>query len=345
MYRQFLCFFSIAVLLLSSCGKKKEDAGKSPVNVSVVTVGTAGGDINSEYVGNIVEREGTALSFQVPGNVLTLRADNGDRVSRGQLLATIDPSSLRDAHKLALSTLRQAQDAYRRFEPLHKQGVVSDIRWVEIQTKLEQAQASEQLARTQLSRTSLVAPFSGVVSARTAERGMNVIAGQQIFRLVDISRVDAQVSVPENEVSSIRVGDHARAVVGALGGRVYDAVVTEKGIEANPVSHTYNVKLGISNSDRQLMPGMVCNVRLMKSAVAAGGPQDVSIPFNAVKLDTDNRRFVWLAVGGKARQQYITVGDFTDNGIIVTSGLQPGDRVITDGSQKVSQGMAVKILN
>ena len=251
---------------------------------------------------------------------------------------------MRDAYNLSLTTLRQAEDAYRRFEPLHSQGVVSDIKWVEIQTKLEQAKSTEQLARTQLSRTSLVAPFSGVISARYAERGMNVIAGQQIFKLVDISKLDVVVAVPESEISQVTVGANAHVVVSALGGKRYEAVVKEKGVEANAVSHTYNVKLAITNSGGGLMPGMVYNVNLLcADKVQASVSPSISVPLNAVKLDSDNRRFVWLAVDGKARQQYITIGDFVEGGVIVSSGLHYGDKVITDGSQKVSQGMSVNV--
>lgn len=332
-----------SVALLSACGGKKDEAPKAPVAVSVVTVSGNGGGAGSEYVGNIVERSGTSLSFEVPGNVLKLAVDQGDRVAKGQLLATVDPVSLRDAHQLTLTTLRQAEDAYRRFEPLHKQGVVSDIRWVEIQTKLEQARSSERLARTQLQRTSLVAPFAGVISERTAERGMNVMAGQQVYRLVDISSVDVNMSVPEGEVASVKVGAKARVSVQAVGGKSYDAVVKEKGVEANAVSHTYSIKLAITNSDGKLMPGMVCSVELPASSQSSAAA--LSVPLNAVKLDSDNRRFVWLAVGGKARQQYITVGDFVEGGVIVTSGLKAGDRVITDGSQKVSEAQELRIRN
>lgn len=347
MHKHFLYIIAVAAVLCSACsGKKSQDGESRAVAVSVVTVGDSRAAAGSEYVGQVVERTGVSLSFEVPGRVSSLRADNGDRVARGQLLGTVDPATLRDAHAMALATLRQAQDAYRRFEPLHRQGVVSDIKWVEVQTALEQAQSAESLSRTQLSRTKLVAPFAGVISGRTAECGQNVLAGQQVLRLVDISRVDVSMSVPENEVSSISVGAKARVTVSALGGRAYDASVTEKGVEANPVSHTYDIKLAISNTDGRLMPGMVCNVRMSAAAgpQAAQGGAELSVPLGAVKLDSDNRRFVWIADGGKARQQFVTLGQFTDGGgVVVTSGLQPGDRVITDGSQKVSQGMRLEI--
>lgn len=345
----YQCLLVVSLVVLVSCSDKKSDGERPAVAVGVQTLADDGSMSSAEYVGTVVEHSGTSLSFEVPGRVVALRADNGDRVSRGQVLATVDPTSLRDAHQLALSTLRQAQDAYRRFEPLHRQGVLSDIKWVEVQTKLEQAQSAERMSRTQLQRTSLVAPFAGIISGRTAELGMNVMAGQQIFRLVDISKIDVKVSVPESEVSSMRIGAGARVTVSALGGRSYNAVVAEKGVEANAISHTYDIKLAVTSSDGRLLPGMVCSVRVNADGWASSGqdcrPSVLSVPLEAVKLDSDNRRFVWLVVGGKAKRQYVETGDFTEKGVAVTSGLHVGDRVITDGSQKVSDGMKVSVNN
>lgn len=349
MQRKLSYIFLLSSLLLLACNSKKVDKEREPIAVKVYTIADAGYASGHEYVGTIVERSGTSLSFEVPGNVVKLFADNGDHVRKGQLLATIDPTSLRDAHKMSLSMLKQAKDAYQRFEPLHRQGVISDIRWVEIQTKLEQAQSAEQLARTQLAHTSLTAPFAGVIAERNADQGMNVVAGQPIYRLVDIAGVDVKIAIPENEVAKIKIGASASVVVDAVGGKQYSARVKEKGIAANAISHTYDVKLSVSNADGSLIPGMVCDVKLNGKAtcvsgdVAMGsGDSPLSIPTNAVKLDSDNRRFVWLAVNGKAKRQFVSIGDFTEKGISVTSGLHIGDKVITDGSQKVSEGMKVK---
>ena len=109
------------------------------------------------------------------------------------------------------------------------------------------------------------------------------------------------------------------------------------------VSHTYSMKLGIVNSDGKLMPGMVCSVEMAEVSQSSVGT--LAVPLNAVKLDSDNRRFVWLAVAGKAHQQYIIIGNFVEGGVIVTSGLKAGDKVITEGSQKVSEGQDLRIKN
>ena len=348
-----LLLLAVLTGMLTACSDAKKQEAKAPVAVSTVTVGEDAHAGDKEYVGTVVERTGTSLSFEVPGRVMKLMADNGDHVRKGQLLGVVDPTSLRDAHRAALATLRQAEDACKRFEPLHHQGVVSDIKWMDLQTKLEQAQTAEQMARTQLSHTQLIAPFSGVISDRPAELGMNVMAGQPIFHLVDIAAVDIKVSVPESEVSAIRVGDKARVKVSAVGGRTYMATVKEKGVVADAVSHTYDIKLAVQGSDGKLMPGMVCSVWLDADAQPSNEKQSaaemesakdmqLTVPITAVKLDADNQRFVWLVVGGKAKCQLVTIGDFVPGGVSITSGLRPGDQVITEGSQKVSEGMKVK---
>lgn len=80
-------------------------------------------------------------------------------MSKGQLLATINPTTVKEAHRATLTTLKQAQDAYRRFLPLHQSGTISDMKWVEIESKLEQAKAAESIARQQLSHSTLTAPL------------------------------------------------------------------------------------------------------------------------------------------------------------------------------------------
>ncbi len=335
-----MCAVMTAVLA-AGCTDAKKSQPKTPVAVSVTRVGPSAAADGQTYVGTVEEKSGTLLSFEVPGNVTTLKAQEGDHVDRGQLIGTIQPNTLRDAHQATLTTLRQAQDAYRRMKPLHAQGVISEMQWVDVESKLQQAEAAERMAREQLGHTALRAPFAGIIAARYADPGMNVIAGQQIYKLVDVSAVEVKVAVPESEIDAIRKGQEARLTVKAAGNRTLTGHVGEKGIAANPLSHTYDVKITTPNPDGRLLPGMVCSVAF--SGKASGSQaQPVVLPAQSVELDTDGRRFVWVAEGGKARQRYVTIGQFMGDGIVVTQGLQPGDAVITEGMQKVSDGMKVR---
>lgn len=323
----------------ASCSHEKKSHEKNPVAVKIITVTDHSGINGHEYVGTVEESSGTVLSFEVPGNITLLAADEGDRIARGQLLGKISPTTLKEAHQSTLAALNQARDAYRRMKPLHEQKVISEMQWVDVESKLHQAEAAERIAKEQLSHTSLYAPFSGVIAARYADNGMNVIAGQQIYKLVDISNVNVVISVPEDEIASISCGTKAQIKVKAADGAALEGRVTEKGITANAVSHTYDVKISTVNPSRRLMPGMVCEVTLTGSH--NDGQHAIVIPQSCIKLDTDGSRFVWVDANNVAQQRAITTGDFVDGGIVVLQGLKNGDKVITDGSQKVSEGMKI----
>lgn len=332
------CFaLALCALAVTGCSKKEKDNTRTPVRVSVMTVAGATYDKSHEYVGTVEEEKGSVLSFEVPGNVVDLRVDAGDRVVKGQLLGTISPTTLKESHRATAVALRQARDAYDRMRPLHEQGVISDIKWVDVESKLHQTEAAERIAREQLSHTGLYAPFTGVIASKDAETGMNVLAGQQIYKLVDIARINVKIAVPEGEIASVKEGQPVRVTVQALQGATFEGTVREKGVAANPISHTYDVKIVLANTNGRLMPGMVCSATL---AVGQDRPQTI-VPTRAIELDTDNTRFVWVVAGSKAARRVVTIGDFAEGGVTVTSGLAPGDRVIIDGAQKVSEGMAV----
>ena len=193
---------------LTSCSEQKKRTRKAAVKVETLTVGGSNASGKTkDYVGTIEEKTGATLSFELGGNITSIHVDEGDRVSKGQVLATINPTTLNETHRGALSTLKQAQDAYRRFQPLHKAGTISDIKWVEIESKLEQAKAAEAIARQQLTHTSIRAPFNGVVASKQADMGTYVLPGQPVLKIADVKAVNAKLSVPEAEISHLHIGD------------------------------------------------------------------------------------------------------------------------------------------
>lgn len=332
---------ALTAVMLSACNAEnnKGQAADEAVRVEVTQVKTATSDRTSRYSGTVEEESGTLLSFAVGGTVSRVLVDEGDRVGKGQLIATLDTEQLTHNHASAQAALAQAEDAYRRMEELHGKGSLPEIKWVEAQTALQRARASEQMARKQLADCRLYAPFSGVISKKFAEKGQNVGAGTQIAKLVAVGRMKVKISVPESEIAQISIGQKADVTIEAIGGASMQATVTEKGVAADPLSRSYDVKLSLPKADRKLLPGMVADVALR------GGNASMAciLPAHIVQIDERNNEFVWLAVGGKAVKRIVTVGGFTADGVTVTGGLADGDMVITAGAQKVSEGMRVEI--
>ena len=334
----WLVAFIISCMMLAGCTEKSRKLEKKNVKVETISVGNTNLGGTKDYVGTIEEKMGSTLSFEIAGNITSIRVEEGDRVSKGQLLATINPTTVKEAHRATLTTLKQAQDAYRRFLPLHQSGTISDMKWVEIESKLEQAKAAESIARQQLSHSTLTAPFAGVIAAKNVDLGTYVLPGQPVLKLTNVAQVNAKISVPEAEISHLHVGDKVKLTVAALSGAIFRGTISEKGIDANPISHTYDVKVGITNPQGRLLPGMVCNAQVQGSAAT---PSHITVPPQSIELDVDNSRFVWTVVNGKAHQQPVTTGDFEGDGIVILSGLKAGDQVIINGQQKVSEGMNV----
>lgn len=327
----------VAATSLVACTSQPSASPREAVKVRTVAAARSEGAATRRYAGTIEEISGTVASFETGGHVTAVYADAGDRVAAGERLAAIDDAELSNLHAAALATLEQAADARRRYGELHRQGTLPDIQWQEVETKHKQAEAAERVARDRLDDCVLRAPVGGYVAERMADAGSNVAPGQPVFRIVDIRRVRVKIAVPESEISAFRTGQPLRFSVAALGGSLHEARVTEKGVTADPLSHTYLVKAELDNPGGRLLPGMVCDV----VAESGAAPGSIVVPVRAVQPDIDGKKFVWLDVKGRATRRAVATGRLVEGGVEVTSGLQAGERVVVEGAQKISEGMNI----
>lgn len=347
----------LASSLLVSCGKKTESqATVEPVKVKEMIVGEGGltsvdgsltngnASANFGYSGTVEEENGSALSFTTGGTIMQLRVKVGDRVSKGQLIASVDPTSIRNNYEMAHASKMQAEDAYKRMKQLHDKGSLPDIKWVEVQSQLQQAVSAENITRKNLGDCHLYAPFSGVISEKYAEVGQNAAPGMPVVKLVTTNVLNVVISVPESEMASIHVRQRARIQVQALDGKQYSGYVIEKGVIADPASRSYSVKIRVEGTDNALLPGMVSQVSLAKIDASLSGDNGTAIviPASIVQIADDNSRFVWVDEGGKAVRRTINLGAYQSNGVVITSGLRHGDKLIVEGQQKVCTGTRVK---
>ena len=316
------------VFVLSGCsGSQKEGRDSKEIPVEIVKVAKTVPADTRNYVGTVEEVVSSSISFQVMGNVERVLVGEGQKVREGQLLAVLDKATLENAYNASAASLRQAEDAYARMRTLHENKSLPDMKWVEVESKLEQARSMERISRKNLEDRNLYAPFG------------DVQPGQPVFSLLRIETVNVKIAVPENEVATL--GDQAAMIkVAALGGQCFEGKVTEKGIVANPISHTYEAKIRLENPSGALLPGMVCDVRLSgEESVPA-----IALPNNAVLIANDGGRFVWKVVDGKAKATPVRTGDLTERGLFILEGLNEGDIVVIGGYQKISEGMRVRAL-
>lgn len=331
---------TMVLVALCSCSEKQQTVQEQTVRVKVKEIQAEAVNGEQGFSGTIEESSGTSLSFAVSGTIKKIYVSAGQTVGAGQLIAELDPITMQNAYNIAKTALEQAQDTYNRMKELHDAGSLPEMQWIAIDNQLKTAISQEALAKKSLTDTKLYAPFSGYIAAKDAEIGQNAIPGSSVVKLVNISSVKVKISVPENDIQRIAKGSSMKVVVPALGNREFSGQVTERGVSADPRSRTYEVKATIQNSDRQLLPGMICQAFTNYMQGTTG----VFIPANLVQLNGDNKNFVWVVNGGKAVKREITIIGETAQGAQVSGGLSDGDQLIVAGQQKVSNGMSVEIV-
>lgn len=333
-------------LFLSACNNKKEANRQEeviPVKVTEVIVSRTADEKN--YVGTVEEKTAISLSFLTMGTVEEVFVQEGETVQKGELLATLNTVTAQNANKLALSKLHQAQDAYNRLKKVYDNGSLADIKMVEVESGLEQAKSMVATTKKNLEDCRLTAPRNGIIANRKIEPGMNIMPNIEAFTLVSMEKVYVKISVPENEISKINEGQSASITVSALGDSVYRGKVVLKGVVADVISHTYDVKIEVANPKAKLMPGMVCWVKIQVSDNQNVSSSKIIVTNRCIHISSDNRHFVWLAYEGIAKRQFIEIGGFSNNGIVVVNGLCQGMKIISDGYLKISEGCKISIEN
>lgn len=336
MKRFYFASTLFSVILLTGCrgSDQKHVSDNQSVKVKVMQISSSAINETKRFSGTVEEENGTSLSFPVMGTVKNVHVNLGDHVTKGQLIATLDPQTMQSSYNAAKSSLEQAEDAHRRMKELYEKGSLPEIKWTETQSQLQQARAMEEIAGKNLKDCKLYASFNGVIAEKTTEVGQNVVPGMTIVKLVTASLLKVKISVPETEIAKIALKQEANITVPALDNKTFGGTVSEKGIVANPLSRSYDVKIRVENIGTDLMPGMVTEVMIRQAEISSR----CVIPANIVQLDETNNLFVWIDNEGKASKRIITGGDFTANGITILAGLKEGDRIITEGQHKVCEG-------
>lgn len=332
---------AVVVFTATSCHHKEKATVAEAVRVKTMAVATTDITTSRQYSGTVEESSSSALSFPVGGTIARMAVGEGDRVVQGQTIATIDAQSLRNSYEIAAAALAQAEDAHRRMKMLHDANSLPDMQWVEVENTLKQAQSAAAIAKKAMNDAVLTAPFSGYIAAKYADAGMTVAPSIPVVKLVVVDPAKVSISIPENEISGMKEGTTARIRVGALGGEEFEGRITEKAVSANALSRSYDVKLTVPNPGGRLLPGMICDLALNRDSAMSA----IVLPPSVVLLDSDNSNFVWLDSAGYAVKRVVGTGGMDAQGIIVTSGVMPGDSVIVEGQQKVSRMTPVISIN
>ena len=331
----------LAITMVCGCSEKKEKGKRAPIRVKTELVTTGGADSDQSYVGTVEASEGTAVSFTSMGIVKRMLVSEGQAVSRGQLLAVMDDTQARSLLLGAEAAMNQANDALQRYGQLHDSGSLPEVQWVEILSKVEQAKAQLAIAKKNVTDCRLIAPVSGIVGRRMLSAGETAMPSQAVVTIVDVNSVKVKVSIPESEIGSIQNDTRSLIRVDAID-RTYEGGHIEKGVLADAMTHTYDIRILVANHDRKLLPGMVASVQLKNHST--GAAEYLTVPITSVQRRGDGSLFIWTIDDGQtAHRTPVAIGTTIGNRVVIVSGLESGQRIVTEGYQKLSEGSQVII--
>ncbi|MDO4709143.1 MAG: efflux RND transporter periplasmic adaptor subunit [Pseudomonadota bacterium] len=339
---------SVAVsLALAACsqapsaGDKKTSEGEEKVEAVVVETATvARRNLSVSHIGTaaLEARAEAQVAAKTSGVALQVLAEEGQQVRAGQPLARLDGAraSLQVAQTNAQVAKLEAN--YRRAAQLAEQQLVSANDVDQLRFDLQNARAANQMARLELSYTTVEAPISGVIASKSIKPGNFVQINSPVFRIVDTSRLEATLNVPERELDRIKKGQPVVLSVDALPGRSFTGQVERIAPVVEAGSGTFRVIAGFAG-EGSLQPGMFGRLSIQYEQRM----QVPAIPRSAL-LDESGEASVYVVRDGKAERVLIETGHAEDGYLEVRKGLAVGEQVVIAGKSALREGSPVQVI-
>ncbi len=342
-----------AAVVLAACGPAKvEQDPVRPVLTQRVTPGAvASRDV---YSGEIRARYESDVGFRVGGKLVARPVDAGARVTKGQVLARLDPEDARLAVQGSAAQLTSAEGDFalakseldRHADLLAKKFIsqsafdVKQNAFNAAKAKVDQARSQAAITSNQAAYTTLVADADGVVVSVAAEPGQVLAAGQAVLKLAHSGEKEVVVNAPEGQLARFKVGQEVGINLWSDPSKMFAGRIREIAGGADPVTRTYAVRVSAIGAPAQAQLGMTANVLFNPAADASL----VLLPLSALARG-GNDPAVWVVdpATHRVRLRPVGVGQFREDGVTVTSGLAAGDIVVTAGVHKLKPDQVVRL--
>ncbi|MGQ0712111.1 MAG: efflux RND transporter periplasmic adaptor subunit [Gemmatimonadaceae bacterium] len=349
-----------STVVIAGCSRGN-DANAAEDTTTVVDVGAQSIAIVEQTIlrvgpllsGSLEPVREAEVRAEITGTIVQSLADNGQPVQKGQLLARIDDTAIRDQWLSARSLVTAAQNAAtvarreeERTQRLAEAGAVAerDLETarqgrIAAEAQLEDARARLSLAQRQLDNTQVRAPFAGLVSERAASAGDVVQPGSEMFTIVDPSSMRLEASVPSDALTALRIGDPVEFRVNAYPDRTFTGRVERINPTADPNTRQVRIYVGIPNTGGRLVAGLFAEGR-----VATDTRETLIVPQNAVDVRSVRPSAVRVK-NGRAERVEVALGleDDASERVEIRNGLSLGDTVLVGAALGVTPGSQVRV--
>ena len=296
--------------------------------------------LSAEALGNARANEAVDIRPQITAVVTAIEFEEGQAVEKGEVLVRLESSEPLADLAAARAALVESQSQYRRSEELYRTRVVSESELEQLAAQRDADEAAVEAAQARLDQTVIRAPFSGQLGLRRVSVGSVVSPATVITTLDDTSRIKLDFDVPEVFLAQLQPGLSVTARSAAWPSATFTGRVASVDTRVDPVSRTITVRALMPNENGRLRPGMFLTVTLLKEDVEA-----LVVPEEAI-VPERSQQFVFVVGEGEVVQRReVRSGRRRPGEVEILEGLAEGDRVITEGTQKVRDGAVVRIVD
>ncbi|WP_299728434.1 efflux RND transporter periplasmic adaptor subunit [uncultured Endozoicomonas sp.] len=345
---QQIALVFVATSLFAGCSQEAEIEEELLRPVRSIMISSMESVEVKEFPAVIDAAQKANLSFRVSGKLQSLLVKEGELIEKGESVAQLDPTDFEIRLKDRQASYDVAHSDYERARKLVDKGAIARAEVEALKAKVSTAGSQLESAQKELEYTILTAPFSGRIARRYVDNYEEVSAKQEIVSLQDTSTLLVKMELPESVLVRARAdmkNGLFYARFNAIPGQQYPLTLKEVSTQIDESNQTYTVTFDMAAvNDRLILPGMSAVVRAEQNIPIS---DLVRIPAYAV-LEDNNGRFVYVVsdqgngVGVISRRE-VSTGELSKEGLVITSGLTMGDRVVTAGMSQMTEGMKVRL--
>ena len=319
-------------------------------NVPLITTFTAKQEVFKhmlEIQGNVTTKNLLVITPEYNGILTNVYVKEGQKVSKGQILAKIDDGGLSQQLSQLQIQADLGKTTFERQKRLWEQNIGSEIQYLQAKSTYEsQVEAINQL-KQQIAKTTVRAPFSGTIDDVITEQGSVVGAGQTpLIRIVNLNNMYIETDVPESYITDVTKGKHVTVEFPVLG-KTIETEVRQASDYINPANRTFKVEVGIPNSNKSIKPNLTAKLKINDYT----NEKALLVPQSIISENAEGEQYVYVVNNknsnkeGTASRVIIKTGKTQGDVIEVLEGIESGTEIIQEGARSVKDGQAVKVIN
>ncbi|USD64019.1 efflux RND transporter periplasmic adaptor subunit [Vibrio sp. SCSIO 43136] len=335
-----------SILLLQGCKPEVQFSEQPTLTVSTLTVDAPVQSQFRHFNGLVIPAEQTPLAFRLSGEVVQIGVKEGQSVKKGQLLAKLDDRKLSQQLAEAKTQYELARKQRSRAKELVSKGMVSQAEFDELTANLKLAKAQFEMQQKQMDYTELHAPFDGVISNVAVEQFEPAPQGTAVVTMYRNDKVYVQIQMSDTVLSMLNPDANKGAYLPNVTFSGYEQshrmTYLEHTSEPSQQSKSYELWLTMDQVQPAILPGTSAVVDVDMKAAGLGTNAGYLLPMTVLQAGTtDGEFYVWKWQEGKAVRVPVGVDQVTGNGVLISTGVEQGDELVSSSLKKLREGQPV----